>query len=334
MAAYLLAAVLLALFAIGAARDLRRFGNAVLLGLALAAAGIGLLGELDRLPDGLVRAAADALPAAVGLGALATAVLLVGNGVVMVRQEGARPATLLSLAAGVGGLALLGLLWSASRVDSRPLHAVAATALLVAGYLAFLLLCFLGYSALYGRLPPRQDVDFVVVLGAGLVDGDRVPPLLAARIDLGIALCERQEREGAPPVLVLSGGKGSDEQLSEAEAMARYAEDRGRPAGLVLREDRSRNTEENLRFSDRLMRRARPAYRCTVVTSDFHVLRAAVAARRANVPGQVVGAPTAGYYRPSAVLREFAAVLLWYPRVNAGAVLLLVALGLTAGWRP
>ncbi|WP_431683262.1 YdcF family protein [Kitasatospora sp. KL5] len=334
MVAFLLAAVLLALFVIGAARDLRRLGNAVLLGLAVAAVAAGLLGELDRLPPGAARAAADALPAAAVLAVMAVAVLLVGNGLVMLRREGGRPVNLLPLLAGLAGLALTGLLWTAARIDSKPLHAAAAAALLVAGYLAFLLLCFLGYSALYGRLPPPRDVDFVLALGAGLDEGDRVSPLLAARLDLALALCTAQAEHGPPPVLVVSGGKGGDEQLSEAEAMARYAAEQGHPADAVLREDRSRNTEENLRFSNLLMREQRPEYRCTVVTSNFHVLRTALAARHAGVPGRVVGAPTAGWYWPGAVLREFGALLLAYPRTNAGAVLLLVLLGSTAGWRP
>nr|WP_095875175.1 YdcF family protein [Streptomyces sp. TLI_235] len=334
MVAYLLAAVLLALFGIGAARDLRRLSNAVLLGLAAAAAAAGLLGDLDRMPSGTARGVADALPVAAVLAALAVAVLLVGNGVLMVRREGRRPVFLLPLLAGLAGICLIGLLWTAARVDSRPLHAAAASALLVAGYLAFLLLCFLGYSALYGRIPPPREVDFVVALGAGLDDDDRVSPLLAARLDRALGL-RAEQADGRPaPVLVVSGGKGGDEQLSEAEAMARYAAERGVPAASVLREDRSRNTAENLRFSGRLMRARRPDYRCTVVTSNFHVLRTAVEARRAGVPGQVVGAPTAGAYWPGAVLREFGALLLCYPRTNAGAVLLLVVLGATAGWRP
>ncbi|MEV4612459.1 YdcF family protein [Kitasatospora sp. NPDC049258] len=333
MVAYVLAAVFLVLLALGVRRDVRRFSNAVLLGLAVTFTVAGLLGELARLPDGVLRAAVDVLPAAAALGVAVVAVLLVGNGVVMVRQEGGRPANLLSLATGIGGFGLIALLWAAAHVDSGALHAVATAALLVAGYLSFLLLCFVGYAALYGRLPPRDDVDFVVVLGAGLVNGDQVPPLLAGRLDLGIALAGARTVDGRSPVLVVSGGKGSDEQVPEATAMAGYAVDHGVPAARVRCEDRSRSTAENLLFSAELMQAERPGYRCTVVTSSFHVLRAALATRRAGVRGQVVGARTAGYYWPSAMLREFAAVLLSYPRVNAGAVLLLVVVGAAAGWR-
>lgn len=332
MAAYLIAVLLLVFAVLGVRRDRRRFSNAVLLGLAAVFAVAGLAGELDRLPDGVVRVVTAALPAAALLGAVATGAFLLANGVLMVRQEGGgRPANLLSLLAGLALFGVIGLAWAAVHLDSPVLHALAATALLVAGYLSFLLLCFLGYAVLYRWLGTRRDVDFVVVLGAGLLDGHRVPPLLAARLDRALDVRREQADRGRPPVLVVSGGKGGDEQVSEAEAMAGYLAERGLPPEAVRREDRSESTAQNMEFSAVLMAREKPGYRCVIVTNTFHVLRAALAARRAGVPGQVVGAPTAGYYWPSAVLREFAAVLVSYPVTNGAAGVLLVALGLAAG---
>jgi uncharacterized SAM-binding protein YcdF (DUF218 family) len=57
---------------------------------------------------------------------------------------------------------------------------------------------------------------------------------------------------------------------------------------------------------------------CVIVTSGYHVLRTAILARRAGLRGQVTGARTAAYYWPSAMLREFGAVLLRYRAVNLG----------------
>ncbi|KQV14814.1 MULTISPECIES: YdcF family protein [unclassified Kitasatospora] len=334
MIAYALAILLLVVFGRNVRRDRRRFSNAVLLGLAVAFFVLGVLGELDRLPGGVLDAVEVLTPFAAVPAAVAVAVCLLANGVVMARQEGSgRAANLLSLGAGLAVLGVLALLLTAARVDSRPLHVVAGAILLPAGYLAFLLLCFLGYSWLYGRLPVRRDADFVVVLGAGLVNGTEVPPLLAARLDRAFDLCVAQDARDRPPVLVVSGGKGSDEQCSEAAAMARYLTGRGLPADRIRLEDRSRNTVENIGFSAAVMSAEREQYRCVVVTNDFHVLRTALITRRAGVPGQVTGAPTAGYYWPSAVLREFAAVLVSYPVMNACAILLLVLLGGAAGWR-
>jgi uncharacterized SAM-binding protein YcdF (DUF218 family) len=114
--------------------------------------------------------------------------------------------------------------------------------------------------------------------------------------------------------------------------MASYLIARGFPADRLLLEDRSRNTEENLLFSKAIMEELRPGARATVVTSDFHAFRAALLARRLGIRGQVTGARVAGYYRPSAVLREFAAVFLRYRVINLGicAVLVVVPLGVEA----
>lgn len=113
--------------------------------------------------------------------------------------------------------------------------------------------------------------------------------------------------------------------------MADYLVERGVPAELIEREDRSTTTEENLRFSRRIMESANPDYRCVIVTNNYHAFRAALAARRAGVRGYVVGSPTAAYFWPSAMIREFAAIFLTYRRTNL-AFCLLFFLGGGAIW--
>jgi uncharacterized SAM-binding protein YcdF (DUF218 family) len=125
-------------------------------------------------------------------------------------------------------------------------------------------------------------------------------------------------------VLIVSGGKGNDERVPEAEAMASYLVGRGFPAHLIVREDQSRNTEENLRFSKAIMDERRPGGSCVIVTSDYHAFRAAILARQLHVQGQVTGARVAGYYRPSALLREFAALFMRHRMVHAAVCAVLV----------
>jgi vancomycin permeability regulator SanA len=86
-------------------------------------------------------------------------------------------------------------------------------------------------------------------------------------------------------VLIVSGGKGGDEQVSEAGAMAGYLAARGFPADRLQREDRSASTRENLACSRVIMDRLRPGPSCVIVTSNFHVFRAAMIARRLGVRG-------------------------------------------------
>ena len=82
-----------------------------------------------------------------------------------------------------------------------------------------LILLSVGISlAFYGRndnVTFREDA--VIVLGKGL-DGDKVPVNLAKRLDKAIEYHEKNPRA----LIVVSGGKGNEEKLSEAQAMADY----------------------------------------------------------------------------------------------------------------
>lgn len=54
-------------------------------------------------------------------------------------------------------------------------------------------------------------------------------------------------------MLIMSGGKGGDEQIAEGEAMKRYALEQGIPEDRILVEDQSENTYENMLFSRQLI---------------------------------------------------------------------------------
>jgi uncharacterized SAM-binding protein YcdF (DUF218 family) len=317
------------LFVAGVLRDPRSFSNAVLLGLALA---LGALAAAHHLADAsgtVARLLEFALAALVAFGPVLVAGYLVLNGFTMVRREGFRPVNLLSLLAGLAVFGLIGLMIAALRARSPDLTVSLVITVMLSGYISFLLVSYVLYAFLYARITGLRRADYVVVLGSGL-NGDRVPPLLAGRLERGLRVYQTlARRRQASPVMIVSGGKGSDERISEAEAMARYLIDRGLPEDRVIREDQSRTTEENLTFSQAIMARSRPGYRCIIVTSNYHVFRAAIIARRLRVNGQVTGARTAGYYWPSAMLREFAAVFLSYKLVNFAICALIVATPLT-----
>ena len=305
----------LAAFVVGMIRDTRSFSNAVFLGLALAFGALSFAERLAEAPERSARLLLLALVLLVAAGPFVAAIYLVLNGITMTRREGVRPANLLSLLAGLAIITVLGLDFAADRAGSDKLSLFSSAMVLLSGYVSFLFVSYVIYAFLYSRLGVNRDADYVVVLGSGLKDGGRVPPLLASRLDRARTVYEALREHGPTgPVLIVSGGKGSDERVSEAEAMAGYLIERGFPAGRVVREDRSR-----------------PDSRCVIVTSSYHAFRAALLARRAGVDGQVTGAPTAAYYWPSAVLREFAAVFLSYKLVNFGICALIIVLPLAYG---
>ncbi len=310
-------------FLVSVVADARSFRNAVFLGLALALGTLGLADRLADTPGRPVHLLLLGLVLLVALVPFLVACYLVGNGVTMARRESLRPGNLLPVVAGACILAVIGLDLAADRTGSAKLGLLATVTTLVFGYVSFLLISYVIYAWLYGQVAGlARNADYVIVLGTGLGKHGQVTPLLASRLERGRHVWEALAARGGRPVMIVSGGQGSDERIPEAEAMAAYLTERGFPAARLAREDRSRTTEENLAFSKTIIDAAGPASpvgtgaRCVIVTSNYHVFRTAIIARKAGIRGQVTGARTAGYYWPSAMLREFAAVFLRYRVVN------------------
>lgn len=306
---FVVAALCSLTFLVSFLRDRRRLRNGFYLFFALLFIGITLLALLAAVsPDAAGLLVACTLVLFV-VAVLALAVFLVCNGITMLRREGRRPANVLSLLAGIGICAIIGFNATVSQVSWLPLEIVRGSVNGILAYVSFTFVCFLLYSIVYGRIRSEKGVDFVVVLGSGLLGGKTVPPLLTSRLNRALGVLAKEHRRNREPLIVTSGGQGPDEEVPEARAMADYLVTAGLPGERILLEDRSRTTFENLTFSADIMRERKRDYRCAVVTNNFHVLRAALIARRAKVNGQVIGAPTAWYFWPSATIREFVAVL-------------------------
>lgn len=299
-------------------RERRRLGNAVWFAIALLFTGMWLIGLLRNV--GWVQTVVVlVIMLLAALAALLLPWALIANGVVMLVREGRSPANLLSLVAGLTMLGIFALTLS-SLFFAREvwLLTVAVSALLVAGYLAFVFTGLLLYSALYSQVNRRASAGAVIVLGSGLL-GDRVPPLLASRLDRAVQVAERSP----DALLVVSGGQGSDELTSEAAAMGRYLTDAGVPSSRVVLEDQATTTEENLRYSVNLLAARGFEGRMLAVTNNYHVFRTAVLARRLGLKLDVIGAKTASYFVPSAFLREFVALLVQYKKTNVAALAVL-----------
>lgn len=265
-----------------------------------------------------------------GLGVLVLAGYLVATGVTVVRREGRSLAHLVALVMGLGILAYLMAVAMAVRhgwsTGMRFLLALGVPVL----YLGWLFVSFVGYGMAYtvwATKAWRGPVVAVVVLGAGLVHG-QVGRLLSARLARGQLVYERAAQDGRRVVIVPSGGQGADEPRPEAEAMAEKLVSSGVPLPDVWQEDRSTNTEENLTYSAALLTSRGITGPIAVATSNYHVYRAAMLMSRLGIAGHAVGARTAGYYWPTAVVREFVAVLREHWIVH----LVIVAVTWAASW--
>lgn len=116
--------------------------------------------------------------------------------------------------------------------------------------------------------------------------------------------------------------------------MGEYLVEHGIPAGAVLPETRAATTEQNLRFSRELLGVHRPERtgQLLVVTNGYHVPRTALLSRSLGIDADVIGAPTARYFVPSAFIREFVAVLCMRLRLQITFAVLGVVLASCTGW--
>lgn len=150
----------------------------------------------------------------------------------------------------------------------------------------------------------HSGADAVIVLGAGL-RGDKPMLVLRLRMDTAIAYLE----EHPDAVAILSGGKGDNERISEAEAMARYFKEKGIPASRYIKEDASTNTNENFSYSYRIVRERFGAdAKLAFVTTDFHIFRAGRVAARQGILAEGIAAPDVWYLSLNNHLRECVAV--------------------------
>lgn len=234
------------------------------------------------------------------------------QGIRILRREGLRPRNLLSLLFSLLLIVYI-FLWPLNGylLPSFQKHALLrsignacfGTLSFSAAYLLFLMAMYC-LSALLNLFHPRKrrDLDYIVVLGAG-IRGEAVTPLLASRIERGIRLLYENPRA----LLILSGGQGEGEDIPEGEAMRRYALSQGVDPGRILTEEKSLNTRQNLLFSRALMEGEKP--KIAVVTTSYHVFRALLLARKCHIPCKGYGARTKWYFTLNALIREFLAYL-------------------------
>lgn len=246
-------------------------------------------------------------------------IYLLINTLVVVRHEGASLTTLLPLLL-AGVVAVYIFLSPLLLIFNAPHWMLVLGGLftLEGTWFFFSFLAFLLYSWLYRSLPRKRHYDYIIVHGAGL-QGDKPTPLLRGRLDKAVQLWSQQDKQGR---FVVSGGRGPDEDVSEAQAMFTYLTTScGVPGEAIIMEDQSTTTLENLRQSKKLLdSRYRVGtgpkdYRVALVTSDYHVFRASEYASHIGLKADGIGSHTSGYYWPTAFIREFVAITKahWWP---------------------
>lgn len=252
------------------------------------------------------------------------AIYLIRNGRELIRKEGKKPTNLLSLTLGV---AIILFIVSYAIFSQYLFPSIISIILVIAIFYGFWFFCYLVSTYLYFLHQPFRNKDFIIILGSGII-GEKVPPLLASRLDKGISFYYKQiKRKGKRAKFIVTGGQGPNESIPEGEAMARYLRNAGIPSDDILVEDKAVDTNQNMRFSKEIMEREMRDYKAIFVTNRFHLFRAGLYAKKAGLSIDGIGSKTASYFVPNAFIREFIAILFMYKSVH---LLLFIPLALLA----
>ena len=177
--------------------------------------------------------------------------------------------------------------------------------LLLTGYTAFIIL-FGSYSLFaycVGHKDVEKSADVLVVLGCG-IKGEQVTLTLKNRLDRATEYI----KNNPDTIVIVSGGKGKYESVSEAYAMKLYLVNNGINENKIILEDSSYSTEENFLNSKEIINDMFPnGAKVVFVTTYFHVLRAELVAKKLDLYANGIGANGLWYITFNDYLREFAA---------------------------
>lgn len=212
---------------------------------------------------------------------------------------------LLMLAGGLFGASMYFSDFAGSEWEFRVRNTIINTYATIYAYFECMLIGSIICGIRSARHVPALDKDCIIILGCWFRKDGTLPPLLRGRVDRAIAFWKRQRDEtGREAVLIPSGGQGRNETMPEAEAMRRYLVEQGIPEHLILKEDRSANTFENMANSKALIQERNLSGRTAFSTTNYHVFRSGVWANLAGLSAEGMGSRTKWWFWPNAFMRE------------------------------
>ncbi len=158
----------------------------------------------------------------------------------------------------------------------------------------------------YSKKRIKANSKYAIVLGAGVNNG-KPSRVLSQRINATKEFMELYPET----IVILSGGKVEDENLSEADCMKNELVTLGIDANRLITEDKSKNTVENFKFAKEILNELSPDINeITVISSDTHLYRACFLAKKSGfIPSPFYAQNVYPVLKLSTALKE--AVALW-----------------------
>ena len=164
-------------------------------------------------------------------------------------------------------------------------------------FIPFILVQFLILSG--GKDESDKQVDYIIILG-GRVYGEKPSRSLNERI----ITAAKYLKEHKDIKVIASGGAGKGEKISEAEAIKRELIKNGIDETRIIKEDKSKSTIENLKFSLEKINENR-----VIVTNGYHLYRSKKTAELFGYEAYGLPAKTPLISIPKSYLREFLSII-------------------------
>ncbi len=166
---------------------------------------------------------------------------------------------------------------------------------------------FSSFLIIYGKSDTvTYNEDAVIVLGAA-VHGKTPSLTLKRRLDKAA----EYHTQNPYAIIIVSGGQGAQEEITEAEAMKIYLIEQGVASDKIIKEENATSTYENFKFSKEILtEKFGDEYTAAFITNEYHILRASLCAKQADVKTAThLHSNTTLSYIVSGVLRECLAVI-------------------------
>lgn len=160
---------------------------------------------------------------------------------------------------------------------------------------------YLGLNMYFGMQSPTAPTNTPVLILGSQVNGSTPSADLQVRIDTADAWLKKNPKSK----IVACGGKGPGESISEAECMRRGLTTKGIANNRILLDDKSVNTEENIKNAAKLLGNTKSV---AIVTDGYHTCRARLLAKSCDLQAFPVPAKTPDSCRAVSIMREFFAL--------------------------
>lgn len=170
-----------------------------------------------------------------------------------------------------------------------------------------IVLFFTSFLFVYGLNDNAQyNEDAIIVLGAA-VQGDVPSRSLADRLNTAV----KYHKENPEAVIVVSGGKGPQENVTEAYAMEQYLIKNGVSKDKIIKEENATSTYENFLYSKEILdKNLEAGYKVSFVSNEYHIYRARGIAKKIGLTNVThIHSNTVWHSVVTGTLRECFAVL-------------------------